>query len=71
VTDGWIDFNSHGGWDYMASLLVCREAGVAVGEFNDRELVVRDHAERRTMVAAATEELLANLLDIRNRHAQV
>jgi len=71
VTDGWIDFNSHGGWDYMASLLVCREAGVAVGEFNDRELVVRDHAERRTMVAAATEELLANLLDIRTRHAQV
>jgi myo-inositol-1(or 4)-monophosphatase len=71
VTDGWIDFNSHGGWDYMASLLVCREAGVAVGEFNDRELVVRDHAERRTMVAAATNELLVDLLDIRARHAQV
>lgn len=71
VTDGWIDFNSHGGWDYMASLLVCREAGVAVGEFNDRELVVRDHAERRTMIAAATNELLVDLLDIRARHAQV
>ena len=71
VTDGWIDFNSHGGWDYMASLLVCREAGVAIGEFNGRELVVRDHAERRTMVAAATNELLVDLLDIRTRHAQV
>ena len=71
VTDGWIDFNSHGGWDYMASLLVCREAGVAVGEFNDRELVVREHAERRTLVAAATNELLVDLLDIRTRHAQV
>ena len=71
VTDGWIDFNSHGGWDYMASLLVCREAGVAVGEFNNRELEVHDHAERRTMVAAATSELLVDLLDIRTRHAQV
>lgn len=71
VTDGWIDFNSHGGWDYMASLLICREAGVAIGEFNERELVVRDHAERRTMVAAATGQLLADLMDIRQRHAQV
>jgi fructose-1,6-bisphosphatase/inositol monophosphatase family enzyme len=71
VTDGWIDFNSHGGWDYMASLLVCREAGVAVREINDREPVVREHAERRTLIVGATDELLEGLVDIRVRHAQV
>ncbi len=71
VTDGWIDFNSHGGWDYMASLLVCREAGVAVREFGDRDLVVREHAERRTLIVGATNELLNGLVDIRVRHAQV
>lgn len=71
VTDGWIDFNSHGGWDYMASLLVCHEAGVAVREFNDREPVVREHTERRTLIVGATSELLDGLVDIRVRHAQV
>jgi myo-inositol-1(or 4)-monophosphatase len=71
VLDGWIDFNSHGGWDYMASLLVCREAGVAVREMEDRDPVVRDHAERRTLVVGATRRLVDDLFDIRVRHAQV
>ena len=71
VTDGWIDFNSHGGWDYMASLLICREAGVVVRELGDRDPVVREHAERRTLIVGATSELLDGLVDIRSRHAQV
>jgi myo-inositol-1(or 4)-monophosphatase len=71
VLDGWIDFNSHGGWDYMASLLVCREAGVAVREMEDRDPVVRDHDDRRTLVVSATPQLLDDLHDIRIRHGQV
>lgn len=71
VLDGWIDFNSHGGWDYMASLLICNEAGVAVRELENRNPVVREHAERRTLVVAATPALLDDLVDIRVRHAQV
>ncbi|HSZ37242.1 MAG TPA: inositol monophosphatase family protein, partial [Acidimicrobiales bacterium] len=30
------------GWDYLAGLLVCREAGVASAERDGRELIVRD-----------------------------
>lgn len=71
VTDGWIDFNSHGCWDYMASLLICTESGVAVREINDRDLVVREHGERRTLIAASTDQLLEGLVDIRLRHAQI
>jgi fructose-1,6-bisphosphatase/inositol monophosphatase family enzyme len=71
VIDGWIDFNSHGGWDYMASLLVCEEAGVAVHELEGRDPVVFDHAQRRTLIAAATPHLLDALVDIRVRHGQV
>ena len=71
VTDGWIDFNSHGGWDYMASLLICKEAGAAVHEINERDLVVREHGERRTLIAASTEQLMEGLVDIRLRHAQI
>lgn len=71
VLDGWIDFNSHGGWDYMASLLICHEAGVAVRELEHRDPVVREHAERRTLVVGATPTLVDALFDIRVRHAQV
>lgn len=65
ATDGWIDFNSHGVWDYLASLLVCNEAGVATAEHNDCELLVTEHRERRTPVIAATTELLVALREIR------
>jgi myo-inositol-1(or 4)-monophosphatase len=40
------------GWDYLAGLLVCREAGVAEAERDGRELVVRDASRRRPIVAA-------------------
>jgi fructose-1,6-bisphosphatase/inositol monophosphatase family enzyme len=40
------------GWDYLAGLLVCREVGVAEGELEGRDLVVRDASSRRPVVAA-------------------
>jgi myo-inositol-1(or 4)-monophosphatase len=40
------------GWDYLAGLLVCREAGAAEAEWDGRDLVVRDGSSRRPLVAA-------------------
>lgn len=42
------------GWDYLAGLLICREAGVASAERDGRDLIVRDAASRRPIVAATT-----------------
>ena len=67
--DGWIDFNSHGVWDYLGSLLICEEAGVAIGEHNDYELLVTEHRERRTPLVAATPKLLSVLREVRKAHA--
>ena len=67
--DGWIDFNSHGVWDYLASVLVCREAGVVVEEFNDRDLVVTEYAEKRTPLVASSKALLDELREVRATHA--
>jgi myo-inositol-1(or 4)-monophosphatase len=39
-------------WDYLAGLLICREVGVAESEREGRDLVVRDAAPRRPIVAA-------------------
>jgi myo-inositol-1(or 4)-monophosphatase len=63
--DGYLDCSrsAHGPWDYLGGLLVCREAGAPVADRLGRELVVRESAERRTPVAAATPELLAELLE--------
>jgi len=68
VADGRLDAyadsaRDHGVWDYLAALVVLREAGAAVGERAGEELVVLDHAARRGPVAAATPGLLAELLD--------
>lgn len=68
--DGWIDFNSHGVWDYLASLLICEEAGVAIAEHNDYELLVTDHSQRRTPLVAATPQLLGALRELRKAHAK-
>jgi hypothetical protein len=43
-------------------MLVCTEAGAVMGETAGRELVVRGHEDRRSPAAAATPELLADLL---------
>ncbi len=49
------------GWDYLAGLLICREAGAAAGERDGFDLVVRDASSRRPIVAAtpALKERLA------------
>lgn len=62
--DGYIDASpsAHGSWDYLGGLLVCREAGAVVTDAEDRDLIVLEHHARRTPVAAATPELLAEIL---------
>ena len=69
VTDAWCDMHDHHGvWDYLASVLIAEEAGCAVGEVFDRDLVVLDHTARRGPAVAATPELLAEVLAERRRH---
>lgn len=65
--DAYADFSrgSHGPWDYLAGVLVCTEAGAHVADAQGRELVARGTEDRRTPVAAATAELLAELLAVR------
>lgn len=67
--DGYMDcsVNAHGPWDYLGGALVCMEAGAAVADGEGRDLVVREHAERRTPVAAATPALLAALIASRKK----
>jgi myo-inositol-1(or 4)-monophosphatase len=67
VADGLLDgfvVGSHAAlasWDYLGALLVCTEAGAAVGQLHGRELVTTDTAARRAVVAAATPGLLDQL----------
>jgi myo-inositol-1(or 4)-monophosphatase len=68
VLDGWIDFHSHGVWDYMASIMICEESGVSFAEHEDRDLAVTEYASRRTPIVAATPELLKALREIRSNH---
>lgn len=67
--DGYVDcvVDQHGGWDYMGGALICREAGAVVADLTGRALDVREHSARRTPVAAATPELLEQLLAARRR----
>jgi myo-inositol-1(or 4)-monophosphatase len=57
--DAFIDClpSAHGPWDYLGGMLICQEAGAVVGDSEERDLVVLDHAARRTPIAAATPEL--------------
>ena len=48
-------------WDYMAGLLICREAGAVVEDLAGEDLVARQELVRRP-VAAATNELLGEVL---------
>jgi fructose-1,6-bisphosphatase/inositol monophosphatase family enzyme len=65
--DGYVDCSddAHGVWDYLGGVLICQEAGAAVGEARNRELCVLDPLARRTPVAAATPELLDDLIAAR------
>ena len=69
VLDGFVDFGveQHGPWDYLGGMLLCREAGAAVSDALDRDLVVLEHAGRRTPVAGATAHLHDALRDVRRR----
>jgi fructose-1,6-bisphosphatase/inositol monophosphatase family enzyme len=63
--DGFIDIDrAHGVWDFLGAALICAEAGVLVADGNGEELVVLDPQARRSPVAAATPELLAQLLEL-------
>jgi myo-inositol-1(or 4)-monophosphatase len=69
VLDAWCDMSldAHGVWDYLASVLILQEAGGVAAEVDGRELVVLDHAARRTPAVAATPRLLEALLAERRR----
>lgn len=69
--DGYVDcvVEAHGVWDHAGATLVCAEAGVPVVDLHGRDLVVLDHAARRTPVAAATPVLLDALLAARRTFA--
>lgn len=61
--DGYVDVDrAHGVWDYLGAWLVCREAGVPMVDADGRDLLTFDMAARRGPVAAATPELLEQLL---------
>lgn len=62
--DAYLDcgHDSHAPWDYLGALLVCQEAGAPVADAAGRDLVARGYEDRRTPVAAATPELLDDLL---------
>jgi fructose-1,6-bisphosphatase/inositol monophosphatase family enzyme len=65
--DGFVDMSpdAHGVWDYLGAALVVREAGGVVVDALGRDLVVLDHAARRTPIAASCTSLLDELLDHR------
>jgi myo-inositol-1(or 4)-monophosphatase len=67
--DAFVDCSpsAHGAWDYLGGALVCREAGVPVGDALGRDLVTLDHRDRRTPMAAATPALFEQLADARRR----
>jgi fructose-1,6-bisphosphatase/inositol monophosphatase family enzyme len=65
--DGTVDWahDALGPWDYLGAMLVLSEAGGHLADAAGRDLVVLDHAARRTPVAAGTAELLDVLLAAR------
>lgn len=67
--DGFVDCaaRSLAPWDYLGAMLICREAGAAVGEALGRDLVVTEGTERRTVLAAATSSLLDELVTARRK----
>lgn len=70
VLDAYVDCDdrgdgAHGVWDYLASLLICEEAGAHVVDVHGRDLMVLDRGARRTPIAAATPALLDALIAAR------
>lgn len=62
--DGYADCSrvGHGVWDYLAALLVCREAGAVVSDATGEELVILDHEARRAPLAGCRAEVHDALL---------
>lgn len=69
--DAYLDcsWSAHGPWDYLGGVLLCTEAGAVVADAEGRDLVVLDHDDRRTPVAAATPGLLEQALEARRSFA--
>lgn len=67
TVDAFIDMSpsAHGVWDYAAASLICVEAGVEVCDAQGRDLIVLDHDQRRTPVAAPPA-LMKDALRVRN-----
>ncbi|MHB1444922.1 MAG: inositol monophosphatase family protein [Acidimicrobiales bacterium] len=67
LLDGFCSYGAEGlgPWDYLGGLLVCQEAGAVLAEAAGQPLVARDPAVRRHPVAAATPELLGQLVRFR------
>jgi myo-inositol-1(or 4)-monophosphatase len=67
--DGFVDTSpdAHGVWDYVGALLVVQEAGGVMVDALGRDLVVLEHAARRTPVAATGAALLDELVAHRRR----
>lgn len=61
--DGYVDYHSHGVWDYLAAVLICREAGAYIADVEGRDLLVVDPDERRSPVVASSQQLLDKLLE--------
>jgi fructose-1,6-bisphosphatase/inositol monophosphatase family enzyme len=67
--DGSIDFDHDkvGVWDYLASLLILREAGGVAADALGRELVTLEPDARRRPVSAGSQALLDELLAVAAR----
>lgn len=67
--DAYVDFDTEalGVWDYMGAMLICAELGVLIEDAYGREMVHRDHTQRRTPVAAHDRDTLDRLIDLRQR----
>jgi len=62
--DGSIDFDDDriGVWDYLAAVMIVREAGGVAADALGRDLVTLDHDARRRPVTAGSQPLLDELL---------
>lgn len=64
VLDAFADAGAHHApWDYLGSLLACREVGAAISEIGGEELVTTDADARRQLVVAGTEPLRAQVVE--------
>jgi myo-inositol-1(or 4)-monophosphatase len=69
VAEGTIDAyavvgrSALGSWDYLGGMLVCTEAGAEVAEIDGLDLVTTEHAARRSVAAAGTSRLLAQVVE--------